>query len=433
MHKRLAESWKLLCILACLVPAGASFAGQSSPGDQPYVPAAGYITRSPASAEDSAYTTPEIKSEYINAIALSVPITKALHRYAADFKSWGLPDYPPEQIKNYPYSEKSMPYTVKGDFNGDGIEDAAITGHNQEANLVLVILSGSTGYHILRAKEDKYYTTSHKQEGEVPYTATDALVLKKKGTMLREGDMSVIITVLKTDGFSVKGIRRFDRAGHTFSPGCTGTDTYEYTGKFEARYLESTAKSSSAISGSHSKPEHIKEISLPVSDALRAYNKDFVLWKLTDYPEDILTTYPYSENSLPYRVSGDFNNDGQEDQVLLGHDKDSNITVALISSTSSHYPLVISGFPCYKLAKEHNKELEYTPTESIESQNIINDGFILRKIKTWRLADPTDDYSDDYKLTGAKGNIISYKYAEKLFKHSGPEDECIDKGFGTPW
>ena len=311
----------------------------------------------------------------------------------------------------------------------------AIAGHNQTSNLILVILSGSTGYRVLTTKEDKYYAATHKPTGENPYTVTDALVIKEKGTKLIEGDTNATITVLKTDAFSSKGINKYDLAGRTFKQECAGIYTYEYTGKFAARYLELPVKATSAISGIEIKPEHINKISLPgkMSDALRAYDKDFVSWRLEDYPGDKTTTYPYSENSLPYRVESDFNNDGQEDLVLAGHNKDSNITVALMSSASSYYTLVISEFPCYRLARKHKNKIEYTPTESIESQARNAVGFMVRQINTWGLVDPTDDYSDDYKLTGVSGNVISYEYSEKLFKHSGPEDECVDKGFGTPW
>jgi len=371
--------------------------------------------------------------DYIKAMELSAPMAEALNKYAPDFKQWGIADYPPEQIKHYPYSGKSLPYAVKGDFNGDGIEDVAIAGHNRDSNLVMVLISsGNADYNVLTAKEDKYYT-AHKQGEEIPYTATEALVLKKSGTSLVEGDMSPVVTILKTDAFSSKGINRFDRAGYTFKQGCTGINTYEYAAKFVASYSGSVSKSTPAVSGRHFRPEYIEKMSLPakMSEALRAYNKDFDLWKPGDYPESRIAAYPYSEKSLPYFVSGDFNGDGRKDIVLSGHDKDANITLALMSSSSSYYPLEISIFPCYKLAKKHKKELPYTPTDSIELSG--EDGFKIRQINTWGLEDSADDYSDYYKLTGNSGQVISYKYVKKLFKHSGPEDECIDKGAGTPW
>ena len=434
MHK-LAASGKLLFVLVSLVPFCACFVGQGNTGSQQHAQTGMSITKSSATAEDLVYSTPKTKQEHIKAMQLSAPMSQALRRYAVAFNLWSLVDYPPEQIRNYPYSKKSIPYAVKGDFNGDGTEDAVVAGHDQESNLILAILSNKADYHILTVKEDKYYTAARKQGKEIPYTPTEALVLRKAGTRLSEGDINASITVLKTEAFSVKGIRRFDRDRHTFRQGCTGIDTYEYAGKFSARYLELTAKSTSSVSELRFKPEQLKESSLPgrISDVLHAYNKDFVLWKIEDYSGDKITAYPYSEKSLPYRVEGDFNNDGQEDLVLAGHDKDSNITVALMSSATSYSPLVISEFPCYKLARKHHKKLEYVPTDSIELQNRTGDEFILRQINTWGLVDTTDDYSDDYKLTGLSGNLISYKYSEKFFKHSGPEDECIDKGFGTPW
>lgn len=435
MHKRLAALGKLLFVLVYLVPIYACYAGQGNTGNQRHAQTGTSITKSSATAGDLVYPTPKAKQEYVNAIRLSVPMAQSLRRYATGFTLWSLLDYPPEQIRNYPYSERSLPYTVKGDFNGDGIEDAAVAGYDQESNLILAILSNKADYRILKVKEDKYYATARNQGKEIPYTPTEALVLKKAGARLIEGDINASITVLKTDAFSSKGINRFDRSGATFRQECTGIDIYEYAGKFSARYLELPAKSTSSVSELQYKHKNIEEIVLSgkISDAVRAYNKDFILWRREDYPGDRITTYPYSEKSLPSQVEGDFNNDGQEDFVVTGHDNDSNITVALMSSASSYYPLVISEFPCYKLARKHHKTIEYIPTEILELQYEDGNGFIVRQINTWGLVDPADDYSDDYKLTGLTGNLISYSYSEKFFKHSGPEDECIDKGFGTPW
>ncbi len=433
MHK-LAASGKLLFVLVSLVPFCACFVGQGNTGSQRHAQTGTSITKSSAVAEDLVYPTPKTKQEYIKAMQLSASMSQALRRYAAAFNLWSLADYPPEQIGNYPYSKKSIPYAVKGDFNGDGTEDAVVAGHDQGSNLILAILSNKTDYHILTVKEDKYYTAARKGK-EIPYTPTEALVLKKAGTRLIDGDINASITVLKTEAFSIKGISRFDGNRHIFRQECTGIDTYEYAGKFSARYLELPTKSTSSVSELRFNPEQLKESSLlgKISDVLHIYNKDFVLWKIEDYPGDRITAYPYSEKSLPYRVEGDFNNDGQEDLVLAGHDKDSNITVALMSYATSYFPLVVSEFPCYKLARKHHKKPEYVPTETIELQNKTGDEVILRQINTWGLVDPADDYSDDYKLTGLSGNVVSYKYSEKFFKHSGPEDECIDKGFGTPW
>lgn len=434
MHK-LAASCKLLFVLVSLVPFCACFVGQGNTDNQQHAQTSVSITRSSAVAEDLVYTTPKAKEESVNTIKLSAPMTQSLRRYAAGFKLWSLADYSPVQLKNYPYSNKSLPYIVEGDFNGDGIEDAAVAGYDQESNLILAILSNKADYRILKVKEDKYYAAARNQGKEIPCTSTEALVLKKAGFRLIEGDINASITVLKTDAFSSKGINRYDRSGATFKQECTGIDTYEYTGKFGARYLQLPAKSTSSISELQYTHKNIDKIGLPgkISDAVRAYNKDFVLWRREDYPGDSINTYPYSEKSLPYQVADDFNNDGQEDFVLTGHDKDSNITVALLSSASSYSPLVISEFPCYKLARKHHKTIEYIPTESLELQDEDGNGFIVRQINTWGLVDPADDYSDDYKLTGLTGNLISYSYSEKFFKHSGPEDECIDKGHGTPW
>ena len=73
--------------------------------------------------------------------------------------------------------------------------------------------------------------------------------------------------------------------------------------------------------------------------------------------------YPYAANSLPYAVKGDFNGDGIPDMVLAGHDNDANITVVLMSSGTTYYPITIGHSNIYETARKYGVTLKIQPTE----------------------------------------------------------------------
>ena len=427
MHQRLKTIYKTLGGLACSFPIFC-FAGGKAAHEHAIRSLS--ISESSATAEDSVY--PGINVQGFKDLELSEAMRQALNKYFPGLILWRISDYPAAQLKGYPYEEKSLPYVVMGDFNGDGIEDAAIAGHNRESNLVLALISsGSASYRVLEVKEEKFYTGTLKDVNMLP-SPTDALVLKKKGTKIIEGDIGPTMTILKSDGFSVKGISTFDRSTHGFRLACTGINTYEYKSDFSSTYLGKVSTSTTSVP-KQGTVEYFKGPTIPdeMLGALRSYDKDFVLWRAQDYPEREIAYYSYMGRSFPSHISYDFNGDGKNDMVLSGHDADSNITFALISASSSYYSMEINRFPCYKLARKHNKMLPYVPTDILEPG--AKGGFLLRQINTWTLEDPEDDYSDDYKLTGRSGQTIAYNYVEKFFKYDGPEDECVNKGGGTPW
>lgn len=391
-------------------------------------------------ADPEPQETHPLDPEYIEALRPSPEMAAVLEKYSPDFVVWKIEDYPPERIKSYPYSDKSLPYAVKGDFNGDGREDMAVAGHNKDSNLVLGLLSSDGGYRVLTARDWDYYAKARKYGNELPYTATDIIAKKEKGYEFSYGDMAVHPIKMKNDGFSWKGIAYFDSDTHTLKEGCSGVDPYEYTDQFILR--GEIMRSSAPVEAKPAPAAPKVELAPPIAKALREYSGKFALWELADYPAEKIKDYPYSEKSLPYAVKGDLNGDGIEDIVLSGHDEDSNIVVALISDRAGYHALPILAFPAYSSAREHKNELPFTPTWTLTVQEkgrkcvagynkretvLKSDGVLVKDIDTWAPVPGTDDYNPEYELTGRPGDEDLYEYAEKFFSYPGNEESCVFK------
>jgi hypothetical protein len=73
------------------------------------------------------------------------PLKEALRKYAPDFRIWRQDAYDSRRIRAYPHSSRSTPATVLGDFNGDGVMDAYLHGHDSTYALTICALSRSSG------------------------------------------------------------------------------------------------------------------------------------------------------------------------------------------------------------------------------------------------------------------------------------------------
>ncbi len=98
------------------------------------------VGRSSKAAVKPARSASEWKAEYDRNLSLSAAMQKALYEYAPGFVAWKQGDYPLKRIAHYPYSSVSLPYAVKGDFNGDGIDDMALSGHDNDANITVALV-----------------------------------------------------------------------------------------------------------------------------------------------------------------------------------------------------------------------------------------------------------------------------------------------------
>jgi len=69
---------------------------------------------------------------------------------------------------------------------------------------------------------------------------------------------------------------------------------------------------------------------------LRNYDPAFVCWQLDEYDSWIRQTYEPNPHQLPYAVIGDFNDDGTEDVILHGHDRENEILLAILSLDATY-------------------------------------------------------------------------------------------------
>jgi hypothetical protein len=94
---------------------------------------------------------------------------------------------------------------------------------------------------------------------------------------------------------------------------------------------------------------HIKisyEISLSseMKEALKKYNPYFKIWKSEDYLPSLIQLYEFKSSSrkgyfayqTPSAVIGDFNGDFKPDVVMMGHDKTSSFTIAVMSDPKGY-------------------------------------------------------------------------------------------------
>ena len=108
-------------------------------------------------------------------------------------------------IKYYPYAANSLPYAVKGDFNGDGIPDMVLSGHDNDANIIVVLMSLGTTYYPITIDHTNIYETARKYDITLKIQPTELLILKKRGQQCNIGDDNgPDYVTLVSDGFAKK-------------------------------------------------------------------------------------------------------------------------------------------------------------------------------------------------------------------------------------
>lgn len=226
-----------LYLLVCACKQKANTVGSPpQSGGVPFV----QVKAIPTSAPD---TPPAIPGN-IQDKTLPKEVMEALATYDPGFHVWALAAYPPEKLTQYPYSAKSIPYAVSGDYNGDGKEDMALAGHNKDANIVVALISTVTGYHVIEVQKTPCYSMSRAKGKEIPYTADGILLFQRKGSRYVVGDTETGKVILKTDGFAVQHIRWFNHETSEFVPSGRISDVYEWdqaTLKFHSNFLEDEA------------------------------------------------------------------------------------------------------------------------------------------------------------------------------------------------
>ncbi len=115
------------------------------------------------------------KDKPVKELAPSPEITTALSKFNKDFKAWTSRDYP----------QNSAPgqYAIRQDLNGDGIEDMVIAGHDNDANLVMEVISGTDGYHVSPVGDSTpCYAKARERNSKLKFKPSHTISLYKKGT-----------------------------------------------------------------------------------------------------------------------------------------------------------------------------------------------------------------------------------------------------------
>lgn len=118
-----------------------------------------------------------VNNEQKKDITPTPEIAAALSTFNKDFKIWTSSDYSPNSASAPPQ------YAIKHDLNGDGIEDMVVAGHDNDANLVMEVISGTDGFHVSPVGDSPpCYAKARERNAKLPLKPAHSLFLYKKGT-----------------------------------------------------------------------------------------------------------------------------------------------------------------------------------------------------------------------------------------------------------
>lgn len=80
-----------------------------------------------------------------HSVSLPAEMQRAVRKHDADFMIRREADYIAPILAGYKFSPQQAPFAVIGDFNGDGVLDAVLMGHNETRDLTLAVLSRVRG------------------------------------------------------------------------------------------------------------------------------------------------------------------------------------------------------------------------------------------------------------------------------------------------
>lgn len=300
----------------------------------------------------------ELKAEYIEALKMNPAQEKALKEFMPEFKPWTIADYR-GYIKYYPFSKRQLPNAVSWDYNGKKSPILIIAGHvGQDSCLVA-----------FEPRKDGSYQPRRVGlwVGNLSSDSIPALRLVREGSVAILHDYENESERLRHMGFAEMTAYPDSPRPDRFNIDITQGVDYYHEGllpiKTEGIIGLKTNKPSAF------KEKYLKRISITteMAEAVKSYNKDFTIWTDADYPKDIVSSYHYSENSLPYAVRHDFNNDGVDDMVVVGHDHDSNMVLELLSDGTGYYVHTLGTHePCYSAARERKEYFEFKPSHIID-------------------------------------------------------------------
>ncbi|TMB24260.1 MAG: hypothetical protein E6J59_00585 [Deltaproteobacteria bacterium] len=95
-------------------------------------------------------------------VVLPKPMKKALDRFNPKFTVWRERDYCSWYAKEC--TTRQTPFAVIGDFNGDGVLDVALHGHDEHRGLIVTVLSKDGKFVVVPI--DKGGVTDPREDGE---------------------------------------------------------------------------------------------------------------------------------------------------------------------------------------------------------------------------------------------------------------------------
>lgn len=298
--------------------------------------------------------------EQISALKLNEKQEALLKAEFPDFIPWTLADYG-ISTEHYPFSKLQLPYAVSWDYDGEGKPATVITGHDTNANYVVILRPEKEGYKISRIESgfitDYNHTTKILTALRLIKRASVAHVEQSCGSSFSEeiwhtgfADMDVAVS---TNHSPIEH----------FNTGLANRIVYYREGLFS---VDNTHVSSFKPGTPASYDTKFTKNIMPTADMLKAimkYDKDFKIWNTSDYPKESVASYRYSENSMPYALKYDLNRDSKDDMVIAGHNNDSNMVLELLSGADGYHVRGINGSEsCYRLAREHNEQLKPRPS-----------------------------------------------------------------------
>ena len=191
-----------ICVFACACQEDAPV----------YVPQRGTVSGAVEAVPPPLPREYPLKPEYMKSLEPAGEAAAALRGYNPDFRLWAMADYPEWRVKYYPFSENSLPYALRGDYNGDGIADLVVAGYDRDANIILALISSGTGYRTIEVDNVQFYHKARVSGRKVVPAPDKMLIAKAAGRKFGYGDRSYVEIVLEREGFVLKGIKDLNAA-----------------------------------------------------------------------------------------------------------------------------------------------------------------------------------------------------------------------------
>jgi hypothetical protein len=96
----------------------------------------------------------------------SPAMRRVLDSYAPGFRPWRLEDYGREGMEAWAGDPANALFAVVGDFNGDGVPDVALDGHDRTHNYRFVILSSDSATFTVRELTRKWRRSPREWNGQ---------------------------------------------------------------------------------------------------------------------------------------------------------------------------------------------------------------------------------------------------------------------------